>query len=63
MPSGYGQPKDAKPQRKGMERPAEERESRVGEEAQHRAGSGVPQDTRNPVGKWGDHPPSLNTTW
>ena len=26
-------------------------------------GSGVPQDTRNPVGRRGDHPPRLNTTW
>ena len=24
--------------------------------------SGVPQDTRNPVGRRGDHPPRLNTT-
>ena len=24
--------------------------------------SRVPPDTRNPVGKRGDHPPSLNTT-
>ena len=24
--------------------------------------SGVPRDTRNPVGRRGDHPPSQNTT-
>ena len=49
-------------QQKGMERPAEERESRVREDVEHRAVSRVLPDTRNPVGKWGDHPPNLNTT-
>ena len=39
-----------------------ERESRVNEKRSQRAGSRVPRDTRNPVGSWGDHPPSLNTT-
>ena len=42
---------------------ARESESLVFERQREQAGSGVPRDTRNPVGRWGDHPPSLNTTW
>ena len=45
-----------------MGRITEERESRVGERWEQRAGSRVPPDTWNPVGSRGDHPPSLNTT-
>ena len=39
-----------------------ERENRVGEKENQLAGSRVPRDTWNPVGRRGDHPPSLNTT-
>ena len=35
-------------------RPVSERQSQL-------AGTRVPQDTRNPVGSRGDHPPRLNT--
>ena len=47
----------------GMGRPTEECESHVNERWKQPAVSRVPRDTRNPVGKRGDHPPSLNTTW
>ena len=43
-------------------KPAEEGESPVREGGAGRAGSGVPRDTRNLVGRRGDHPPRLNTT-
>jgi hypothetical protein len=46
---------------KDLESPAEEGESPVGESVHERAGSGVPRDTRNLVGRRGDHPPRLNT--
>ena len=46
-----------------MESPARERNSRVTENEKAAASTRVPQDTRNPVGSRGDHPPRLNTTW
>ena len=49
--------------RRGMESPARERNSRVTEKEKAAASTRVPQDTRNPVGSRGDHPPRLNTTW
>ena len=45
-----------------MGRPTEGCESHVLEKPEARVESRVPRDTRNPVGKRGDHPPSLNTT-
>ena len=45
-----------------MGRPAEEGESPVNEMRRKGTGSRVPPDTRNPVGRRGDHPPSLNMT-
>ena len=48
---------------KVLEKPAGEGESPVDEDLSAAAGSGVPWDTRNPVGSRGDHPPRLNTTW
>ena len=44
-------------------RPAGEGESPVGEARGSAAGSRVPRGTRNPVGRSGDHPARLNTTW
>ena len=49
--------------RRGLESPARERKSRVTENEKAAASTRVPQDTRNPVGSRGDHPPRLNTTW
>ena len=49
--------------RTGLESPARERKSRVIENEKAAASTRVPQDTRNPVGSRGDHPPRLNTTW
>ena len=46
-----------------MEITTEESESLVREIISSLAESGVPQDTRDPVGRRGDHPPRLNTTW
>ncbi len=45
----------------GLERPTEEGNSPVSEILISRRVSRVPQDTRNPVGNRGDHPPRLNT--
>ncbi len=42
-------------------KPAREGESPVGEKAGGEAGSRVPRDTRNLVGRSGDHPVRLNT--
>ena len=44
-----------------LERPAKEGESPVRESEVNRAVSRVPRDTRNLVGKSGDHPVRLNT--
>ena len=46
-----------------MGRAIKEGENPVGEKLRHQTVSRVPPDTWNPVGTWGDHPPSLNTTW
>ena len=43
-------------------KPTIEGDSPVGEIPINIAVSGVPRDTRNPVGSRGDHPPRLNTT-
>ena len=43
--------------------PTEEGKSPVSEKEVDRPESGVPRDTRNLVGSWGDHPPRLNTNW
>ena len=51
----------AKDSQMGLERPAIEGESPVGEVMSRAAGSRVPRDTRNPVGTSGDHPVRLNT--
>jgi hypothetical protein len=45
-----------------MGRPSRERERRVSESEDSEAVSRVPRDTRNLVGKSGDHPVRLNTT-
>ena len=45
-----------------MGRAIKEGENPVGEKLRHQTVSRVPPDTWNPVGIWGDHPPSLNTT-
>ena len=45
-----------------MGRPAIAGDSPVSEREGCATGSRVPPDTRNPVGSWGDHPPTLNTT-
>ena len=45
-----------------MGRSIGEGENPVGEKIFQSAVSRVPPDTWNPVGRWGDHPPSLNTT-
>ena len=50
-------------QRKGLGSPAGEGESPVGEGRVRAAGSRVPRDTGNLVGRRGDHPARLNTTW
>ena len=44
-----------------LERPAREGESPVSENERQTAGSRVLRDTRNLVGKSGDHPVRLNT--
>ena len=46
-----------------LESAAREGDSPVDERRTRLAGTRVPQDTRNPVGSRGDHPPSLNTIW
>ena len=51
-----------KPNRTVLERPAREGESPVSERKTEAAVSRVPRDTRNLVGKRGDHPVRLNTT-
>ena len=48
---------------RGMESPARAGNSPVGESVRRRAGTRVPQDTRNPAGSREDHLPSLNTIW
>ena len=53
----------AKPRGSAMESAAKEGESPVRERREVQAGTRVPQDTRNPAGSRGDHPPSLNTIW
>ena len=45
----------------GMEWPARDGDSPVIEMLQTLAGTRVPQDTCNPAGICGDHPPRLNT--
>ena len=47
--------------RKVLGKPAREGESPVHEKRADKAGSRVPRDTWNLVGKSGDHPVSLNT--
>ena len=42
-------------------KPAREGESPVWERKEDKAGSRVPRDTRNLVGRSGDHPVRLNT--
>ena len=42
-------------------KPAREGESPLGENGRQRTGSRVPRDTRNLVGRSGDHPVRLNT--
>ena len=49
--------------RTGLESPARERKSRVSDKEKAAAGTRVPQDTSNPAGSRGAHPPRLNTTW
>ena len=44
-----------------LERPAEEGESPVSEIQEDKTVSRVPRDTRNLVGRYGDHPVRLNT--
>ena len=44
-----------------MESPTEEGDSPVDEMAEERAGTRVPQDTRNPAGSREDHLPRLKT--
>ena len=44
-------------------KPAREGESPVSERQAGKAGSRVPRDTWNLVGKSGDHPVRLNTPW
>ena len=46
-----------------LESAAKEGDSPVDERRTRQAGTRVPQDTRNPAGSRGDHPPSLNTIW
>ena len=47
--------------RKVLEKPARESESLVSENLRTPVVSGVPRDTWNLAGRWGDHPPRLNT--
>ena len=49
--------------RRALENAAREGNSPVHEIVKPRAGTRVPQDTRNPVGSREDHLPSLNTRW
>ena len=51
-----------KVRRKALESAAKESKSLVDENGKERAGTRVPQDTRNPAGSRRDHPPRLNTT-
>ena len=44
-----------------LESTVKECKSHVDESEKTEAGTRVPQDTRNPVGNRGDHPPRLNT--
>ena len=46
-----------------MGRFTKESDSLVCERPSQLTVSRVPPDTWNPVGTWGDHPPSLNTPW
>ena len=46
-----------------MGRFTKESDSLVCERPSQLTVSRVPPDTWNPVGRWGDHPPSLNTPW
>ena len=50
-----------KPRRRVLERTSKEGKRPVSERLNQLAGTRVPQDTRNPVGSRGDHPPSLKT--
>ncbi len=65
MPSGVVGRQNALAEDSGsaLESAAEEGDSPVDEIPSQQAGTRVPQDTRNPVGSRGDHPPSLNTVW
>ena len=64
MGCGIAHPFRACVKLKGLERPATEGESPVGEWREVRNGrnSQVPSDTWNLMGIWGDHPPRLNTS-
>ena len=50
-----------KSRRRVLERTSKEGKRPVSERLNPPAGTRVPQDTRNPVGSRGDHPPRLNT--
>ena len=65
MPSGVVGRRHALTEDSGsaLESAAEEGDSPVDEILRQRAGTRVPQDTRNPVGSREDHLPSLNTVW
>ena len=49
--------------RRALESADKERKIRVGENEKTEAGTRVPQDTRNPAGSRGAHPPRLKTRW
>ena len=60
---GYGlHLRFSKVSRTVLGKPAEESESLVSENMREQTVSGVPRDTRNPVGRREDHLPRLNTT-
>ena len=59
---GWTATSDSYIRRMVLGKPAREGESPVPENRRERAGSRVPRDTRNLVGKSGDHPVRLNTT-
>ena len=52
-----------KVRRIALESAVKESKSLVVENSKERAGTRVPQDTSNPAGSRGAHPPRLNTTW
>ena len=61
--AGFGlQEGSGKDRRTVLGKPAAEGESPVSEVLASPAGSRVPRDTGNPVGRSGDHPARLNTT-